>query len=262
LKTNDPSNTFTAIDKTAAARDAQFTCICSTKELMWITDTTNGAPDLRWSHHRGEKQSTDVDILVIPADQFGDGDRLEQMETVMVFSPDLGTVQAVQVSTDRPARLMAMPWVPGGITKPIRSPVLLPFQDLSEHHGSAYVVGATNEGALQIVKLIKGDSTKLPAAKPTAIPNVKWSEPVQALARRAAGIQLPEDKRDWDPKAEARYEVLSARWAWSRKLTLSAVYADREEINEWDLSEFKLHATAFQQDLQESDTRLEHIVTA
>lgn len=136
---------FTAIDKTAASRFANLTCICSTKELLWIDDSISDTPALKWSHNQGEKKGDNVDILVIPGAYFNVATE-HQSEVVVVYSRDSGSLQAVQISADRPTRLLALPWSPGGLPEPLFDLNLLPFQSLWEHRGSASIAGTTSDG--------------------------------------------------------------------------------------------------------------------
>lgn len=94
-----------------------------------------------------------------------------------------------------------------------------------------------------------------------ALPRIKWSGPVEALSQRAPGAPAADDARNWDSKAEARYEVLSTRWAWSSE-SPGMEWRLTRDINEPDTAEARWHPTSFTQDLRESDTHLEHIMTA
>jgi hypothetical protein len=204
---HEPLSQFTAIDKTAAQRDASLTWICSEKELVWIDDR---AVRMRWKHHQGGE----VDLVVIPAGQFGDAGGMDGSETLIAHSRDSGTFHAVQVATEGPARFQALPWSPGGVRTPLHNISLLPFQDgpRSEHRGSACLVGSTEDGAIQLVKLMLDSPQARPPPKFAAVPHIKWDPQVQALAAKEATPK--HDLHQWDHKAETRFEVLSARWAW------------------------------------------------
>jgi len=179
-------------------------------------------PALRWSHD----QADDVDILVIPDSFFDEGNEYVS-EVVIVYSRNSGLVQAVQLSVDRPARLRALPFSPGGLAIPLFDLSLLPFQNQNEHRGSACIVGAASDGAIHLVKLGDGKGPRVTPkgrppkartrekAKAATLPRVKWGGAVEQLSERAPGAPALDDVRNWDSKGEARYEVLSARWAWS-----------------------------------------------
>ena len=62
---------FTCLEKTALARGATYTCICTTYEIMWIDECKVGAPALSWKHDYGAGRGRELEVTVIHTERGG-----------------------------------------------------------------------------------------------------------------------------------------------------------------------------------------------
>ena len=62
LELKGQNRKFVSLDKTAASRGANYTCLCTTFELMWIDECRIGPPILSWRHNYGDGKIRDLEV--------------------------------------------------------------------------------------------------------------------------------------------------------------------------------------------------------
>lgn len=69
----DPSRKFTAVDTTASSRQATYTCLVTTREVLWVDETASASPPaLSWKHEFSEGEARDLEITHVPQDGNGE----------------------------------------------------------------------------------------------------------------------------------------------------------------------------------------------
>lgn len=64
LESTGQGRIFTSLDKTAAARGATYTCVCTTYEMLWIDGCNVGPPILAWRHDYGGGRVRDLEVVI------------------------------------------------------------------------------------------------------------------------------------------------------------------------------------------------------
>lgn len=215
LTLNGHTDQFTGLDKSAAGRRAEFICVFSEKELLWVGDGCKSNPVLRWAHNLGGSGVGSLECVVVPAGR--PQDRLSDI--VIVSSATQGSIEAIEVSTDYPARLLSAPWALGGVTQALSSMVLLPFQGRDGDEGFINIIGATDRGSLRLVRLESTQSSHELLPRSTTELEVLENPRRDLLLDEAMTfshktIEEP-GQLEWSSKAETRHDTLHARWAWS-----------------------------------------------
>lgn len=62
---------FTSIDKTAAARGAEFTVVATTYEVIWLDESVSERPVLSWNHDYGGGHVHDLEVTYLKNDDEG-----------------------------------------------------------------------------------------------------------------------------------------------------------------------------------------------
>lgn len=230
FKLNSASQIFTSIDKTALERKAAYTCVSTTKEVIWIDENAVEPVALRCAHEYGAGTVNDLEVLVL-AGLSPSHDSI--YDTVTVYSPTSKLHQAVQVSNLSPTRLVTAPWSVSSVPRIMESMVVLPFHENREDpDGCVYVVGNAADGSVSLFKLAK--TTPPIKVDPSLFPQVNWDNQVQALvssASRAAQTRVLETS-EYGPRARTKHDTFHARWVWTGKLLLEIVPLAEQSSNQ------------------------------
>ncbi len=71
LEVSGQDRMFTSLEKTAAARGATYTCICTTYEVMSIDECKIGFPVLNWRHDYEGGKMRDLEVTVVQTEVGG-----------------------------------------------------------------------------------------------------------------------------------------------------------------------------------------------
>lgn len=218
----DDGSQFTGLDRSAAARHAAFTCLTTTRQLIWIDEFRPGYSPLRWDHDFGGGSATDIALAVIGQPQHSMGQGQTGEELVVLSSSSVEYVLGVRISTGSKLAVACLPWcvqLESHGHQALRS--LVPLQPLANHSASVvFVLGLQYlDGSVVFIEVVHGTprSTGLPyPERTTASPH--WGPDLSQLEANHQKAML-----SVNDVAATRYASLHGRWAWqgTREFDLS-----------------------------------------
>ncbi|WOO82838.1 uncharacterized protein LOC62_04G006322 [Vanrija pseudolonga] len=247
---SEKSQLFTSIDKSVALRGAAFTCVATTREVIWIDEHQVGPPIFRWIHDYGANKVKDLEITVYSTNLDDSDNGPSSWETIILSSPSSDLTEALRVTTWPAVTVATKPWLIHGLTpqgSPLRDLIVLPLP------GSPLVALGKN-GSMTAARMFPSTASPYNGFNvATRLDNPS----IPATARLPAPYQEEDDSDDndgllpgsWIEKADTRCKVLQGRWAWS-------------EINEPTKPEAVLDLVDFQKYIREFEAPPEHMLTA
>lgn len=206
----DDGSQFTALDRDAAARNSGFTCLSTTRQLIWFNELHPEDRLLRWDHDFGGGGATDITVAIVAEP----GSSLDQPagEFVLLSSSSVDYVLGMRVSTSPHPAVVSLPWciTAKRETQPLRSLVpICPPVDVSPQ--KAFVLAAQYmDGSVVFVDVITSTLLGSDGSIPTefSAPSL-WGPDIS---------QLEDDYKKRDllvtDVAATKYGSLHGRWAW------------------------------------------------
>ncbi|KLT43178.1 hypothetical protein CC85DRAFT_284735 [Cutaneotrichosporon oleaginosum] len=204
LSLRDPTEKFSAIERTASLRGGVFTYVCTNKHVMWI-DQHGGAqnPLLRWRHDMGGEQDETLQLVVISSRDVPHAGG----ETVLVQQPSSGRVHGVLGADHGLAALVSEPWA---LSAPQtgRFSTLHAFAPPAHEKGRSIVtLVALGDKNISVGEMFLTDHDAV-AGSSGSSPTIFRASEVPKLATEQTASEAP------TPTAPVKDWVIPARWAW------------------------------------------------
>lgn len=206
----DDGSQFTALDRGGAARNSGFTCLSTTRQLIWFDELHPKDRLLRWDHDFGGGGAKDITVAIVAEP----GSSLDQTagELVLLSSPSVDYVLGMRVSTSPHPAVVSLPWciTAERETLPLRSLVpICPPADVSPQ--KTFVLAAQYiDGSVVFVDVTTSTLLDPEDSLPTdcSAPSL-WDPDI---------TQLEDDYKKRDllvtEVAATKHGSLHGRWAW------------------------------------------------
>ena len=205
LELHGDGRMFTSLDKTALERQASYSTLTTTYEVIWVDELAPGSPVLSWTHDYGGGNVKDLEVAVV---------HIGEQAIAILSSGTENTFLAVHGPSEPPATSQHHPYaltVPQGLPLPLASLGVVHTQPNDVAANTTMLLGITPEGALWTIPLRSSREQQQKAPKRKAVIRTKWSDAVQAKAERKESPVMEDDD---DDIAGTRFKDLNLRWAW------------------------------------------------
>lgn len=215
---------FTSIDKDASLRQADFRCLCTTRQLIWI-DESSRKESLRWDHDFGGGSATDIDLVAIPDLSSSEDDAAA--EVVMLSSLSVDYIQGIKLATRPQTAVVTLPWClpTGGKAQSLQAISSVSYQSDGPASSEFFLIAQYLDGSVALAQADVNACTQTDPSVPIVTrQRSHWSPGLSELEDEYLRTNMRVDE-----VAATRYQSLHGRWVWHGEFVTGDPHALRAD---------------------------------